>query len=383
LRSAFSAVDFLRAHPQIPPGVIFSNSQLAESDMILVTGATGHIGNVLVRALLARGKTVRALVRPGRVPESLAGLEVEFARGDVLDRDSLRQAVRGAELVYHLAARISLLPGPDPETERVNLEGTRNLLAVLPGSGVRRLVFASSIYALRPPSGGRPLDESCPFDPGRARGAYDRSKAQASLEVQAAAGRGLDAVLVCPTAVIGPCDFQGSDAGRGIRYNLRPGLNFYVDGAYDFVDVRDVADGFIRAAEKGRPGAVYILGGERLTVRQVAEIVWEASGTPHLGIKVPARLARLAARLLPTVARLTAKPPLFTPYALEALGSNSFVRHDRAEAELGYHTRPARQAVLDAVRWLQVGSREETGTASAEAVQENSGWDATGEGFTA
>jgi dihydroflavonol-4-reductase len=351
--------------------------------MILVTGATGHIGNVLIRALLARGKKVRALVRPGPLPVSLTGLNVELVRGDVLERDSLRPAVHGIDLVYHLAARIRLLPGPDPETERVNLEGTRNLLAVLPGSRVRRLIYASSIYALRPPAGGGPLDESCPFDPGQARGVYDRSKAQASLEVQAAVDRGLEAVLVCPTAVIGPYDFQGSDAGRGIRYHLRPGLNFYVAGAYDFVDVRDVADGFIRAAEKGRPGAVYILGGERLSVRQVAQIVWEASGSWHVGIKVPTGLARLAAGILPFYAHLTGSTPLFTPYALEALASNSVIRHTRAEVELGYLPRPARLAVLAAVRWFQISSHEETRTASAEAVQDNSAWEKTGEGFTA
>jgi dihydroflavonol-4-reductase len=301
----------------------------------------------------------------------------------VLEREALRQALQGTDLVYHLAARIRLLPGPDPETERVNLEGTRNLLAALPGSGVRRLVFASSIYALRPPAGNGPLDEGCPFDPGQARGAYDRSKAQASLDVQAAVERGLDAVLVCPTAVIGPCDYQGSDAGRGIRYNLRPGLNFYVDGAYDFVDVRDVSDGFIRAAEKGRPGAVYILGGERLTVRQVAEIVWNASGSRHVGIKVPTGLAYLAAGVMPLVASLTGSTPLFTPYALEALASNSVIRHTRAEEELGYRPRPARQAVLAAVRWFQAASPQETGTASAEAVQDQSPLEKKGEGFTA
>jgi dihydroflavonol-4-reductase len=329
--------------------------------MILVTGATGHIGNVLVRELLARGEKVRALVRPGKPPIPLAGLEVEIVPGDILDPVSLIQAMQGVDLVYHLAARISLLPGPDPEVERVNLEGTRNVLAAMRQGGVRRLVYASSIYAMRIPSTG-PVDERLPFDPQSARGAYDQSKAAATLEVLQAAAAGLQAVVVCPTAVVGPYDFQNSDAGRGIRYNMQAGIKAYVDGAYDFVDVRDVADGFIQAAALGRPGATYILGGNRLTVRQVAEIVWQAAGSRGTGIKIPLWLAYLTAELMPLFYQLTGRLPIFTRYSLDALGSNSNIRHARAAQELGYHPRPAQQAILDAVGWFQIQAR------SAQAV---------------
>ena len=149
--------------------------------MNLVTGATGHIGNVLVRELLAGGQRVRALVRSGNIPPALAGLDVEIVHGDVLDRDSLERAMLGVSLVYHLAARISLSSGPDPETERVNLEGTRNVIAAMRRSSAVRLVYASSVYALRKPAGGAPIDESQPFDALHCQGAYDRSKAHASL----------------------------------------------------------------------------------------------------------------------------------------------------------------------------------------------------------
>ncbi len=318
---------------------------------ILVTGATGHIGNVLVRQLLARGERVRALVRPGKSPAALHGLDVELAPGDVLDPGSLGKALAGASLVYHLAARISILPGPDPEVERVNLEGTRNLLAAMRQAGVPRLVYASSVYAMRIPPHGV-VDESCPFDPEAGRGAYDRSKAQASLEVLRAAAEGLEAVVVCPTAVAGPYDFHGSDVGRGLRYNLQPGIKFYVDGGYDFVDVRDAADGFIRAAQFGRPGRIYLLGGERLTVREVAQLVWETAGLHPAAVYIPRRLAYLAAGCMPAYARLTGTTPIFTRYSLDALASNSNISHARAARELGFRPRPARQAILDAVRWL-------------------------------
>lgn len=316
--------------------------------MILVTGAAGHIGNVLVRQLLQRGERVRALVRPGRRPAALADLEVDFAVGDVLDRPSLVRALTGVEIVYHLAARISLTAGADPAAERVNLEGTRNLLAAMRQAGVQRLVYTSSIYAMHVPTSGV-VDESCPFDPFHACGAYDRSKAAASLEVQQAAEQGLEAVIVCPTAVIGPYDFRPSEAGRGILYNLLPGVKFYVEGAYDFVDVRDVAHGCRLAAERGRRGEVYILGGNRLTVRQVAETIWEAAGGWHAGLRLPDGLADLAAALLP----LLSEDPIVTPYSLAAVRSNSHISHAKAARELGYRPRPARQAIWDAVRWFQ------------------------------
>ena len=171
---------------------------------------------------------------------------------------------------------------------RVNLEGTRNVIAAIRKSGAARLVYASSIYALRKPPDGTAIDESQPFEALLCQGAYDHSKALASLAVQEAVAQGLEAVIVCPTAVTGPYDFHSSEAGRAIRLYMRPGLKFYVQGAYDFIDVRDAAQGFILAAEKGRGGETYILGGDRMTVRDMARIVEEAAGGWHAGSRGPA-----------------------------------------------------------------------------------------------
>jgi dihydroflavonol-4-reductase len=318
--------------------------------MNLITGATGHIGNTLARQLLARGQKVRAFIRPGKNPTALEGLKIEYAYGNILDPDSLQRALEGVDVVYHLAARISIVSGPDPETVRVNLDGTRNLIRAMrhPERSRRaaRLVYASSIYALRVPAQGM-LDESCPFDAESTRGEYDRSKAAASIEVQNAAAEGLDAVIVCPTAVTGPFDFQMSEAGRGILYNLHPGIKFYVDGAYDFVDVRDAAAGCILAAEKGRRGEIYILGGDRLTVREVAETIWKTAGGRHIGIHLPNWVADLAAEIMPVLL----DDPIVTPYSLGAVRSNSHISHTRASTELDYHPRPAQQAIRDAVHW--------------------------------
>ncbi len=222
------------------------------------------------------------------------------------------------------------------------------------GSEQARLVYASSDLRLAenllmaPPSTKR-----SPLTRSRCQGAYDRSKALASLAVQAAVADGLEAVIVCPTAVTGPYDFHDSEAGRAIRLYMRPGLKFYVQGAYDFIDVRDAAQGFILAAEKGRRGETYILSGDRLTVREVAQMVWEAADCWHASLEVPLWLAYWVADLMPFYNELTGAKPFFTRYSLDAICSNSHISHAKASRELGFHPRPARQAVVDAVRWFQ------------------------------
>ena len=239
--------------------------------MILVTGATGHIGNVLIRKLLDQGEKVRALVWRDEDTTPLKGLDVERVEGDVLDPASLESALRGVETVYHLAGIISIMPGHNPQVWRVNVEGTRNVLEAARSACIRRLVYTSSIHAIAHAPHGVAMDESLGFDQNNPYGEYDRSKAAASLEVQKAADAGLDAVIVCPTGVIGPYDFRGSELGEVIRNASEARTMFYVEGAYDFVDVRDVADGLIAAQAHGRQGESYILRGQKLSVRYMLE----------------------------------------------------------------------------------------------------------------
>jgi len=314
--------------------------------MQLITGASGFIGNVLVRQLQEGGQALRALVRPGKNPFSLRGLDIEIVPGDVLDVDSLLHAMDGVDVVYHLAAKISFASGPDLEAERVNLQGTQNVITAMRRAGARKLVYTSSVYALSLPGRGV-VDETLPFDASHARGSYDRSKAAASLEVKNASG--LETVIVCPTAVVGPYDFQVSDVGRGILYNMRPGIKFYVDGAYDFVDVRDVAHGLIMVAEKGRSGETYILGGDRLSILKAAETIWELSGGWHKGLRLPDWVINQVAGLMP----LLVENPLVTAYGLRAVRSNSNISHEKATRELDFHPRPAEQSIRDSVLWWQ------------------------------
>ena len=319
--------------------------------MWLVTGATGHIGNVLVRRLLERGEKVRALILPGESVESLSGLPVEAAEGDVLNFDSLFKPFEGIRGVFHLAGIISIMPGTNHVVRRVNVEGTKNILRMARERKVRKLVYTSSIHAIRRVEDGI-IDESLPYDPENPYGEYDRAKAEATLEVQQAARSGLEAVIACPTGVIGPYDFRGSLMGSVIRTAAETKPTLYVDGAYDFVDVRDVADGLIAASKNGRRGESYILSGQRITVRYLLETVREITGRHFFQMKVPFDLAKLAAAFTPMYYNLSRATPRFTPYSLEVLRSNANISHAKATRELGYHPRSLYESIKDTVKWF-------------------------------
>jgi dihydroflavonol-4-reductase len=320
--------------------------------MNLVTGATGHIGNVLVRQLLERGKKIRAMIMPGEDISPLDDLGVEIVEADVLDYQSLVKAFHQVDIVYHLAGIISILPGKNQMLQAVNVIGTRNVIQAARSCGVHRLVYTSSIHALKRVPDGILIDETIPFDIEHAISSYDFSKANASLEILSAVQQGMDAVIVCPTGVIGPYDFRGSEMGQLILDCVRQKPMLYVDGAYDFVDVRDVAHGLILAGEKGKSGESYILSGERISVPEIIKIVQEILNTRIFRFKIPFSLARFIANLTPFYYRLVHTKPRFTSYSLATIKSNSFISHAKAQLELGYLPRPLSVSLHDTVKWF-------------------------------
>jgi dihydroflavonol-4-reductase len=319
---------------------------------VLVTGATGHIGNVLVRQLLNEGDTVRALVLPSEDDLPLRGLEVEKVTGDICDPDSLLPALPGIDAVYHLAGIIAITPGKRELLDRVNVAGTRNVIDVCLASGTRRLVYTSSIHAVQEPPHGTVIDEGCPVDPDHVLGEYARSKARATLEVQKAIERGLDAVIVHPTGVVGPFDFRISEMGQLIMDFIRGRLKAYIDGAYDFADVRDVARGMIQACHRGRRGERYILSGQQISIKDLMTVLEEATGKKAPSYKVPAWLARTVGKLAPLYYRAIRSKPLFTDYSVDVLCSNSLVTSQKACRELGYTARAVSESIADAVAWF-------------------------------
>ena len=260
-----------------------------------VTGATGHIGTALTQMLLERGERVRAFVLPGDDLTPLKGLDVELAYGNVTDLPSLLRAFDGADRVYHLAGMISIWSGKSKKVWEVNVGGTQNVVEACRKAHVGRLIYTSSVHAIAdPPKGGR-MTESDVFDPARVRGIYAKSKAAATACVLNAAGEGLDAVVVHPSGVIGPYENKLSNLGQLIVNFSKRKLPAYVNGGYNFVDVRDVAAGCIAAAEHGTKGECYILSGESMSVKELMECLNETTGVPAPKWKMPRFLAMLAA----------------------------------------------------------------------------------------
>ena len=319
--------------------------------MWLVTGATGHVGNVLVRKLLERGEKVRVLILPGECRESIQGLNVEAFEGDVLNLDSVFHSMRGVCGVFHLAGVISIMPGPNPFVKKVNVDGTKNILRAAMESGIKKLIYTSSIHAIQRVENGV-IDERTPYDTNNPYGAYDCSKAEATLDVLNAAHAGLEAVVTCPTGVIGPYDFRGSMMGTVIHDAAAAKPTLYVDGAYDFVDVRDVADGLISAAKNGRRGESYILSGQKISVRYLLETVREITGKGFFQMKIPFDMAKFASLFTPIYYKFAHATPRFTPYSLEVLQSNSNISHAKATKELGYSPRSLYESIKDTVKWF-------------------------------
>jgi dihydroflavonol-4-reductase len=319
----------------------------------VVTGASGHVGANLTRALLDQGSRVRALVRADT--RALEGLDVELVEGDVLDRGSLERVFESAELVFHLAAKISVGHEPFEDLRRLNVDGVQNVVEACLTTGVRRLVHFSSIHAFSPFPAHEEIDETRALtDPGDgAMPAYDRTKSAGQQVVLAAADRGLDAVIVNPTAVIGPNDFKLSALGSGIVAMMKRTLPALVAGGFDWVDARDVAAGAIAAAERGRTGEAYLLSGRWRPVVELARLVGEASGSRPPRIVCPMWLARVGAPFVNLWGRLSGAPPVYTRESLWALSHHRYITNGKAERSLGYRSRPLRETVADACAWYR------------------------------
>lgn len=319
--------------------------------MILVTGATGHLGNVLVRTLCARGESVRALVLPDDCCASIEGLDVECAEGNVLDPASLERAMMDVDFVYHLAGIVSIVPDHKDVMWRVNVEGVHNVAQAALRTGVQRLVHVSSIHAFKTMPQGTIVDETTPLALNARRDCYNRTKAEGTLRVLNAVQQGLDAVIACPTGIIGPHDYLHSEMGALVCDFARRRVHVLIDGGYDFVDVRDVVGGLTRAAEHGERGELYILSGFNTPLTQIRRIVQELADVRTPALIVPFSLAKLAAQLMERVYRWTGSIPRFTPYSLETVRENVVFSHEKATRTFGYYPRPLRETLKDVLAW--------------------------------
>ncbi|WP_426959937.1 hopanoid-associated sugar epimerase [Muricoccus radiodurans] len=326
---------------------------LRPGDPVLVTGASGFLGSAVARALVARGARVRALVRPTSPPGNLAGLDVEPVRGDLSDPASLAAALQGARYLFHVAADYRLW-APDPGVIlRINVEGTRALMAAALAAGVERIVYTSSVATLRVAGATTPVDETAAMAPAEAIGTYKRSKTMAERVVEEMVARdGLPAVIVNPSTPIGPRDIRPTPTGRMILDAARGKIPAFVETGLNFAHVDDVAEGHLLAFERGRIGERYILGGQDVPLQALLAEVARQTGRKAPRIRLPRAPLYPLAWGAEAVARLTGKEPLLTADALRMSRYRMFFTSAKAERELGYRARPFEEGVTDALAWF-------------------------------
>lgn len=316
-----------------------------------ITGASGRIGNLLVRRLLENGHEVRALVH--RQSAGLEHLPVEIVRGDILDPSGLDRLTRDCEVIFHLAAVVSVGSAMTERLRRVNIEGTRRVLEAARRQNARRVVYFSTVHAFLEDGPELPFDETRPLALDT-RMAYSRTKAEAlRMALQFSDENSPEVVALCPTAVIGPDDPEPSLSGQMLIDFYRGNIPLLVPGGFDWVDVRDVAEGALAAMRRGRNGHAYLLGGNYATMSGIAAMIGDITGRPVPRRIAPYGLLRMAAPLAEAYSRMTGARPRFTRDALITLRRGSrFVSSEKARRELGYRSRPLRDTIADAYQWF-------------------------------
>lgn len=322
---------------------------------VLVTGATGFLGSAVVRLLLAENAQVRVLARPGSVRTNVDGLAVEVVEGDLRDPASLAAACRGCRGLYHVAADYRLWVPDVNELYQSNVEGTRALMLAALDAGVERIVYTSSVAVLGLNRDGTPANEDTPVTLNDMIGHYKRSKFLAEQVVdELVATRNLPAVIVNPSTPIGPRDVKPTPTGRVIRDAACGRIPAYVDTGLNVAHVDDVAAGHLLAYAKGAIGRRYILGGENLSLREILAVVAEACGRRPPFVRLPRRAVYPVAWVQEWWAGLRGGPePQVTVDALRMAAKKMYFDCARAQRELGYTSRPARAAIIDALLWFR------------------------------
>lgn len=323
----------------------------------LVTGGTGFVGAHVVRALLRRGREVRCLVRPGSSRETLEGLPVEIVPGDLTDPESLKRACARVDVVYHVAADYRLFARDPREIYRVNVDGTRSMLQAAADAGVTRFVHTSSVGALGLAPDGRPADETTPVSLDRMVGHYKRSKFLAERCAESFAARGVPVVIVNPSTPVGDLDVKPTPTGRIVADFLARRMPAYVATGLNVIDVADVAEGHLLAAERGRVGEKYILGHRNMTLKEILDTLASITGLPAPRVRVPHALPLVVAAIDTGFARLTGRAPRIALEAVRMSTKTMYFDASKAVRELGLPQSDVTAALGRAVRWFSQRAR--------------------------
>lgn len=320
----------------------------------IITGANGHVAQTLIRKLQDEDCEIRGLILPSEDNHD-TGI-VRYYKGDITKPETLNEIfsdLDGAStVVIHAAGLISIGNEITKALFDVNVVGTRNIINACFKFGIGRLVYVSSVHAIDEGDGLHVIKEVTSFSKDRVVGAYAKTKAEASQEVMDAIDRGLDAVIVHPSGILGPGDNGRNHITQLILFYLNGKLPGGVTGGYDFVDVRDVADGIISTAKKGRKGECYILSNRYIPIPDLMKFLQRATGGKRI-VCFPLSAAKMMAPLFEWVGEVTHTRPLFTRYSLHTMESNGRFSHDKATMELGYSPRDMMETVRDTVTYLQ------------------------------
>ena len=316
----------------------------------VVTGAGGFLGSVLVRELVARGRSVRAIIRSNA--KALEELDIEIVAADIRDSSSIDRALAGAESVFHLASVISLSGDRSGSVSATNIDGARNVAEAALKNGVKRFIHCSSIHVFDLKDHGKTINENT-IRVTTDSPVYDRTKYAGELAVRDLIKMGLPAVVIHPTGVIGPGDHRPSRMGQVLIDLSSKKLPALISGGFNWVDVRDVCVGALAAEEFGRIGESYILSGQWHSTRQLATFGEEITGTPPPNFDLPMWLAQGIAPIGSLLGNISSNEYRLNSDTVSALKAARKISSAKAETELGFKSRPIRNSVHDAYKWFE------------------------------
>ena len=320
----------------------------------LITGATGFVGAAVLRELLKKGHKVKALVRQSSILDNLKNLDVETVQGDLIDRDSLKLALKDCKYLFHVAADYRLWVPKSEEIYLNNVKGTENLMEEALSSGVEKVVYTSSVAVLGKPIIGDIANDKTPVNISQMIGHYKKSKFLAEEKVKEFyKTRRLPVVIVNPAAPVGPRDIKPTPTGKMILDAAMKKIPAYLDTGLNVVHVDDVAKGHLQAFHKGKLGERYILGGDNLTFKQILEMISSMCGHKPPKIQLPKKPLYPIGYLFEIFARLfNIKNPMITVDMIRMAEKRMFFSSEKAKKELNYKCKPAKFALKDAINWF-------------------------------
>lgn len=321
----------------------------------LVTGANGHLGSMIIKKLLENNCKVRALILEN--DKNHLDEKVEVIRGDVRDKETLYPFFDNLEnkkiILIHCAGIVTIASKFNQNVYDVNVGGTKNIADIAIEKNVHKMIHVSSVHAIEEGKKGSVIKEVTSFNPDKVEGLYAKTKAEASNYILDMCKKGLNASIVHPSGIIGPGNYGSGHLSQLIIDYLNHRLTAIVKGGYDFVDVRDVADGIISAVDNARVGECYILSNRYFEVKEIMDMLHEVTGHKQIKTILPNWFARLTAPIAELYYKILRQPPLYTSYSIYTLTSNAIFSHEKATKELNYNPREMRETLKDTVDWLR------------------------------